>query len=71
MSWAARFRLRQYLRQSVWFWPVVGAIAGSLLGVLDIVLESHVTTPPGVRRNYRYSWLRSHRVATAPQIGGR
>jgi hypothetical protein len=29
MSWAVLFRTREYLKGSVWFYPLVGAILGS------------------------------------------
>jgi uncharacterized membrane protein len=33
MSWAMRFRARQYLKGSLWYWPLAGAIMGPLLAV--------------------------------------
>lgn len=32
MSWATRFRRRESMRQSLWLVPLVGAVAGALLG---------------------------------------
>ena len=35
MTWAARFQLRQHFRQSLWAVPLLGAIAGAALAVID------------------------------------
>jgi uncharacterized membrane protein len=45
ISWAGRFQVRQHLRQSLWAVPLLGAVAGSLLAVIDIWAESRVTLP--------------------------
>lgn len=45
MSWAARFRLRQHFRQSLWAVPLLGAIAGAALAVIDLGVEARVTMP--------------------------
>jgi len=34
-SWASRFRLRQRLRGSLWFVPLLGAVLGAILGSAD------------------------------------
>ena len=45
MSWAARFQLRQHFRQSLWAVPLLGAIAGAALAVVDLGVEARVTMP--------------------------
>jgi uncharacterized membrane protein len=45
MSWAARFQLRQHFRQSLWAVPLLGAIAGAGLAVVDLGVEDRVTMP--------------------------
>jgi uncharacterized membrane protein len=45
MSWAVLFRTREYLKGSVWFYPLVGAILGSLLAVLTHQVDTSVTVP--------------------------
>jgi uncharacterized membrane protein len=47
MTWADRFRLRQHVRQSLWAVPLLGAVAGSLLAVVDLRMEARVTLPSG------------------------
>ena len=32
MSWGLRFRVRQYVKGSLWVFPVLGGVAGSLIG---------------------------------------
>jgi uncharacterized membrane protein len=58
MSWAARFQLRQHFRQSLWAVPLLGAIAGAGLAVIDLGLEDRVTMPA--------SW--SYSPATASSV---
>jgi uncharacterized membrane protein len=45
LPWAKRFRLKQYLRGSLWFLPLVGGVAGSLLAVLVGNLETTFQLP--------------------------
>jgi len=45
MSWAVLFRTREYLKGSVWFYPLVGAVLGSLLAVLTHQVDTSVTVP--------------------------
>jgi len=45
MTWGRRFRRRQYLRSSLWVWPVVGGVLGGLLAPLVVRLDEHVTLP--------------------------
>ena len=47
MSWAARFQLRQYLRQSLWAVPLLGTIVGAGLAVADLGLEHQGYLPRG------------------------
>jgi len=45
MSWATRFRIREYLRESLWVVPFLGAVIG-LLGALVVVwIDQHVKVP--------------------------
>src|SRR4051794_37161596 len=46
-SWAARFGLRQHLRQSLWAVPLLGTALGIALAVVDLKLEGKVPLPPG------------------------
>src|SRR5215217_5017334 len=45
MSWAARFRVRQYLKGSVWFYPLIGALVGPVLALLTQSADTSVTVP--------------------------
>jgi uncharacterized membrane protein len=45
MSWAVLFRMREYLKGSVWFYPVAGAILGPLLAWLTQQADMAVTVP--------------------------
>lgn len=47
MSWAARFQLRQHVRQSLWAVPLVGTLVGGALAAVDLALEARVTLPGG------------------------
>lgn len=47
MSWLARYRLRLYLRNSMWIWPVVSIVAG--LAAVDSV--SRVEKALGLEAN--------------------
>ena len=44
-SWATRFQSRQHLRQSLWAVPLVGAVGGFLLALVDLRLEGRVALP--------------------------
>jgi uncharacterized membrane protein len=46
-SWAARFGVRQHLRQSLWAVPLLGTALGIGLAVLDLKLEGKVPLPAG------------------------
>jgi len=45
MSWGFAFRLRQYLKGSLWVVPLLGAALGPVLGVLDHWLDHTVQAP--------------------------
>ncbi len=45
MTWATRFRVRQYLRGSLWVLPFVGGVLGALAGALDVPLDESVHLP--------------------------
>jgi uncharacterized membrane protein len=51
MTWAARFRFRQYLRESLWIYPFAGVILGGLLALLTRRADTSLTAPAG----WRYS----------------
>jgi uncharacterized membrane protein len=45
MTWATRFRIREYLRESLWVVPCLGAVIG-LVGALVVVwIDQHVKVP--------------------------
>ncbi len=45
MTWGLTFRLREYLRGSLWVVPLLGAITGVILGGLSVVIDQHVSVP--------------------------
>jgi uncharacterized membrane protein len=45
MSWAVRFRIREYLKGSLWYSPVAGAILGPLLALLTYQADTSLTVP--------------------------
>jgi len=45
MSWALLFRAREYLKGSLWVYPLAGAILGPLLAVLTRQADTSVTVP--------------------------
>ena len=45
MSWARRFRLRQYVRGSLWVVPLAGGILGVALGAGDLIVEKSASFP--------------------------
>ena len=45
MSWAVLFRAREYLKGSFWFYPLIGAILGSLLALLTQQADMSVMVP--------------------------
>jgi uncharacterized membrane protein len=46
-SWAARFGMRQHLRQSLWAVPLLGTLGGVALAKVDLRLEGTVPLPAG------------------------
>jgi len=49
MSWSVLFRAREYLKGSVWFYPLIGAILGPLLALLTRQADLSVTVPAALR----------------------
>jgi uncharacterized membrane protein len=49
MSWALLFRARQHLKESFWFYPVIGAILGPLMALLSQQADTSVTVPAAWR----------------------
>ena len=49
--WALLFKTRQYLKGSLWFLPLLGGIAGAILGVIEAPLHRRV----GVTEHLEYS----------------
>jgi uncharacterized membrane protein len=45
MSWAAGFRARQFVRQSLWVVPLIGGLIGALLADVDVLIEGGLTLP--------------------------
>ena len=45
MTWATRFRIREYFRESLWVVPALGAITGILGASVLISIDSHVKVP--------------------------
>jgi uncharacterized membrane protein len=45
VTWGLTFRLREYLRGSLWVVPLLGAITGVILGGLSVVIDQHVKVP--------------------------
>jgi uncharacterized membrane protein len=60
-SWAARFATRQRLKGSLWFVPLLCAIAGPLLAQLAIVLDGELAPPEA----WRYSEATASAVLSA------
>jgi uncharacterized membrane protein len=45
MTWSTSFRLREYLKGSLWALPLLGGLLGALLGEGGRVLDGHVEPP--------------------------
>ncbi|MGW7264046.1 DUF2254 domain-containing protein [Streptomyces sp. NPDC054842] len=60
-SWAARFRLRQYVKASLWILPTAGLVLGALLAELALVADSTNRPPSG----WHYSSTTASGVLTA------
>jgi len=48
MSWQRRFRAGQFVRGSIWLIPVLGGVAGSLLGLAAVETSTHTDLPEGL-----------------------
>ena len=42
MSWAARFRLREWAHGSLWLVPLVAGVVGAVAGILISLVDQHV-----------------------------
>ncbi|MFD3535266.1 DUF2254 domain-containing protein [Streptomyces sp. NPDC058664] len=60
-SWAARFRLRQYVKASLWIVPMSGLVLGALLAELALAADSAGRPPSG----WHYSATTASDVLTA------
>jgi uncharacterized membrane protein len=47
MSWGVLFRIREYLKGSLWFFPLIGAILGPLVAVIVHQADVSVKLPAG------------------------
>ena len=45
MTWRTRFRIRQYLKGSIWVVPFIGGVLGTVLGVLEPRLDEAISVP--------------------------
>ena len=45
MTWATRFRIREYLRESLWVVPCLGAVIGLVGAVVVVWIDQHVKVP--------------------------
>ncbi len=46
MSWRRVFRIRLYVRDSLWVLPLAGAMLGAVLGSVDVRIDESVHVPP-------------------------
>ncbi|MGW2013756.1 DUF2254 domain-containing protein [Streptomyces sp. NPDC001927] len=60
-SWAARFRLRQYVKASLWIVPMFGLVLGALLAELALAVDRADRPPSG----WHYSATTASGVLTA------
>jgi uncharacterized membrane protein len=51
VTWARRFGLREHLRGSLWVLPLLGGVAGVLLGIVDVQIDKSIQLP----ENWTYS----------------
>ena len=56
MSWATRFRVRQYVQESLWLLPLLAVVLGVVLGAVDVQVDKLVHLPT--------SWTYSSSTAT-------
>ena len=45
MTWAAEFRRKQYLQGSLWLDPLLGGVAGIVVGSLSVLVDHHLKLP--------------------------
>lgn len=45
MSWSTRFRIRQYVKNSIWLIPFAGGVLGAVCGILEPRLDHTVSAP--------------------------
>ncbi|TCO23526.1 putative membrane protein [Kribbella steppae] len=46
IAWAAGFRARQFVRQSLWVVPLIGGVIGVVLADIDVWIEGRIALPP-------------------------
>jgi uncharacterized membrane protein len=61
MTWARRFRVRQWLRGSLWVLPLLGGLLGVVLGLLDVKVDKSIHLPA----NWTYSASTASTVLSA------
>src|ERR1700735_3447666 len=61
MSWRRVFRIRLYVRDSLWVLPLAGAVIGAVLGSVDILIERSVH----VSAEFQYSSTTASAVLAA------
>jgi hypothetical protein len=44
-TWSTRFRIRQYLKGSIWLVPFMGGVLGAVLGLLEPRVDESVSLP--------------------------
>jgi uncharacterized membrane protein len=45
MSWSTRFRIRQYVKNSIWLIPFAGGVLGAVTGILEPRLDHAISVP--------------------------
>jgi uncharacterized membrane protein len=45
MTWSTRFRIKQYLKGSIWVVPFIGGVLGAMLGFVEPRLDESVSLP--------------------------
>jgi uncharacterized membrane protein len=45
MTWCTRFRIRQYLKGSIWVVPFIGGVLGAVLGLFEPRLDEAISVP--------------------------
>jgi uncharacterized membrane protein len=45
MTWGTRFRIRQYLKGSIWVIPFIGGVLGAVVGLIEPRLDEAVSLP--------------------------